>query len=427
MLIEFRVQNFLSIREPQVLSMLANKRDKELPGNLIHLSLPGLGEVDLLKSLVLYGPNASGKSNIIRAVRFMDSFVEDSAVRMKPDAPIAITPFLLDADSRNKPSEFEANFVQEGVRYQYGFSVTPARVEAEWLYAFPEGRSRKLFVREFDDQKGEYRFEFGTHFREDPELQKRTRPNALFLSTGAQFNHPDLLSVYQWFGQQLRILDLAATSKELLPTRTAEIVLEAPDLTEVVVALLRKADTGITDVSVEADDEPPDVFDMMEWMDRPAYRVRFHHAAEGIQGVEFDYAMESAGTQRFFSLIAPILEMLFGPRCTLVDEMGASLHTLLSRQILTLINSDSNSKGAQLIFTTHDVTLLDSEVFRRDQVWFVEKNSSGSTEIYALTTYKPRKNEALQKGYLAGRYGAIPYFTGDMRLVWEEHARHESQ
>jgi hypothetical protein len=440
MFIEFYVANFRSIRERQTLSMVASPTDKLLPENVIDVSLPGLSKTKLLKSAVLYGANASGKSNVLKALHFVDWFVQNSARSIKPDGATKAEPFRLDLEGRDKPSEFEITFVTEGIRYQFGFALDAKRVYEEWLYAYPKSRPQCWYERKLDRSTGDYKWDFSQkHFKGDKEsLSRQTRPNALFLSTGAQFNHEQLRRIQKWFETELYYLPLAESDPSVEWVSTANMMFEQEDTRESVSTLVRDADLGISEVQVAQrpvfEEEIPPLPD-----DASAEMKKFHPvmeaAWEALQGETrpetvwlhpvagsersetFERGQESAGTLRYFAVLGPWSEALKKGAVLFIDELGANIHPLLVRGLLRMIHSPTeNPAGAQVIFTTHDVTLLDKGIFRRDQVWLTEKDQDGATRLYPLTDYQPRKDESLAKGYLAGRYGAIPFLRGELAL-----------
>lgn len=430
MLIEFKVANFRSIRDEQTFSLVASNSDKALPHCVIDRNLPGLSGVRYLKGAAVYGANASGKSNIMEAIRFLGHFVESSATGVKPGDPTGTTPFKLDQISRTKPSEFEITFVAEGVRYIFGLSVTPKRVTEEYLVAYPKGAPQRWYNRVFNEESKNYEWaKPSTAFEDDKDLRKRTRENSLFLSVGPQFDHPQLTPVYDWFRKHLRFLNLGS-HPGLLPTYTASQIMEG-ERRERLTDLLRTADIGISDVEVEEETlETESLFSVLD----PAItstlnpdflkqeikhlRINLAHHAQGCDPVSLDFdGEESAGTKRFFALIGPWLDILENGYTVFVDEIETSLHPILVRELLMLLlNNRTNTKGAQIVFTTHDPLLLDNTLLRRDQIWFTEKTPTGSTTLYPLTDYKPRKDEALVKGYLAGRYGAVPFIPDGLDL-----------
>jgi AAA15 family ATPase/GTPase len=441
MFIEFSVANFRSIRERQTLSMVASPTDKLLPENVIDVSLPGLSKTQLLKSAVLYGPNASGKSNILKALYFVDWFVRNSATSIKPDGPTKVEPFRLDLESRDKPSEFEITFVVDEIRHQFGFALDATKVYEEWLYVYPKGKPQCWYERKLDPATGDYEWEFSQkHFKGDKEsLRRQTRPNALFLSTGAQFNHEQLRRIQKWFETELYYLALAESDPNAEWVSTAEMMFSQEDTRESVSRLVGDADLGISGVQVaqrqflEGEEIPPLHEDasarvkeayavleagrkILEGETRPE-PVWLHRVAGSEQPETFKRGQESAGTLRYFAVLGPWSEALKKGAVLFIDELGANIHPLLVRGLLRMIHSPTeNPAGAQVIFTTHDVTLLDRGIFRRDQVWLTEKDQEGATKLYPLTDYQPRKDESLAKGYLAGRYGAIPFLRGELAL-----------
>lgn len=428
MIIEFSVTNFCSFRGRQTLSLVASNRVTDLPENVLEVDIPGMQDTSLLKSAAVYGANASGKTNLFRAMAFMRDLVVDSAVKQKPGQEIRVSPFRLDAACASAPSEFEINFIHEDTRYQYGFVVDRKRVSHERLYAYPAGLPQRWFERTFVSATEKYQWRFSPHFNGDKEtLKSMTRDNVLFLSLAAQLNDPQMTTVYRWFHEHLRLVDfLSPLAQENLLRVTAQVFLDplAVQGQEAVRNLIAKADLGLCDVKVEEKVIDDSVF---ERISSQALRVALrdtmaetkvtnvswvHRMIDGAQTVAFSEADESAGTLKFFSLLVPWLATLSDGYTLFVDEIGASIHPLLLRSLLDMMhNPKTNSQGAQLVFTTHDTTLLDHTLFRRDQVWFTEKDPEGATCLYPLTDYKPRKKEALQKGYLAGRYGAIPFLT----------------
>jgi len=425
MLVEFRVKNFRSFRDEQVLSLVASN------DTVLEENCATEGKLRLLKAVGIYGPNASGKSNLIKAIGIMRDIVLNSA-NYKPGKRLPIQPFLLDDESQKEPSSFEIIFYHGDIRYQYGFSVTNERIHEEWLLAYPKGRSRDnaqtWYHRTFSKLSTVWKFSsFLKGEREH--LKNKTRDNALFLSVAAQWNNKQLTTVYEWFKDELRIVP----PKEHLRPVTAEMLLDTEkeedvgkELYEFVMAALQKADLGIHGVNVKKlkfdgntikfpKDMPNEIREkVLKRLEKePPLKVEmFHFNTITNEDVSFPLQEESDGTQRFFQLLGPWLEAVANGYTVFIDELEASLHPLLTHELIKFIqNSENNKSGAQLIFAAHDTTLLDPELFRRDQIWFTDKDKGGSTILYSMSDYKerkPRKGEAMQKGYLAGRYGAIP-------------------
>jgi len=416
MLVEFKVANYRSFREEQTLSLVASK-DTQLRDNCVDQ-----GKLRLLKAVGIYGPNASGKSNLIKALATMRAIIETPG---KPAERLPVTPFKLDDKYANEPSSFEVTFIHQECRYQYGFTATTERIHEEWLYAYPQGRSRDIaqtwFERKFNRKTEETEWKFGSYLRGEREkLKDRTINNVLFLSAGAQWNNKQLTTVYKWFSERFLIV----LPSERSPLTTVDMLMNAQEdetwkktMYIYLNNVMRRADFGIHGVNIKIEEFdlaemelPPDMLESVDEESLRNLKVEFIHRIEPTgKEVSFSNLEESDGTRRFFELAGPWLLAIVLGRALLVDELEASLHPYLVRELTNFIqNPKSSSKGAQLIFTTHDTTLLDPELFRRDQIWFTEKDEHGATRLYSMLDYKPRKGEAMQKGYLSGRYGAIP-------------------
>lgn len=428
MLIEFKVANFRSIREEQTFSLVASNTDKELPSCVIERNLPGLAGVRFLKGAAIYGANASGKSNVLEAIHFVAEFVKNSATELKPGEPTGAQPFKLDRESVSKPSEFEITFVADETRFVFGLAVTPVRVVEEYLVAYPKGAPQRWYHRTYNPERKTYEWaKSSTSLKRAASLQERTRENALFLSVGPQFNHPQLMVAFHWFQENLRFIRL--TGMDLYPDFTAELIAESK-YHDRIINLLRGADFGIAGANIleeEMDMEEikrrvsPVVFEVIteEAGGEPitTTKINLAHQSGENETVPLDFKdEESAGTRQYFALIGPWLDTLDHGYTVFIDEIETSLHPLLVKELLKLLLSDThNPKGAQVVFTTHNPVLLDKTLLRRDQIWFTEKTPAGSTRLYPLTDYQPRKDEAYAKGYLAGRYGGIPYIPEGLK------------
>lgn len=424
MLIEFKVSNHKSIREEQVFSLVASSDKKSCEENVIKQGeLPGMKGVRYLKGAAVYGANASGKSTLVQALQFMATYVGSCATGMKPDSPTGRNPFRLDNFSAQKPTTFAVTFVASEVRYQYGFSVNDVEVVEEYLIAYPKGSAQKWFHR---GGEGVDEWAASSYFKGHAGLQEKTRKNALFLSVGAVWNHPQLSPVYEWFAGQLKFLGLSCF-EFLSPTFTLDRISQNDEYKERIWKLMQSADLGLRGVMVEDLVTPAEQY-------RQEHPERAHTVPDNAENVKellnlfFEHRVgdekfyieqgeESAGTRRFFAMLGPWLEILANGYTVFVDEIDTSLHPVLVREILKMLFSDKcNHNGAQVVFTTHNPTLLDQNLIRRDQVWFTEKDQEGATHLYPLTDYSPRQGEALAKGYLSGRYGAIPFIDGGLRF-----------
>jgi len=425
MLVEFTVGNYRSFREEQSLSLVASK-DTELTSNCVDQN-----KFRLLKTAGIYGPNASGKSNLIRALSTMKTIIEEPA---KPGEKLPVTAFRLDDKYSNKPSSFEVTFYKEKIRYQYGFTSTSERICDEWLYAYPKGRIRdaaqRWFDRKFNRKTGKTEWKFGPYLKGEKEkLKNRTKNNVLFLSAGAQWNNKQLTAIYEWFSKKVLII----LPSERSPALTIDMLMSSEKdakwkevAYDYINSMMQRADFGIHRVNIKKEKFAPDEIEIRKIVFPPdvpeevrkeilrdlkgKIEVEFIHQAKPTRkDVRFSNTEESDGTRRFFELAGPWLLAILERMTLFVDELESSLHPYLVRELIKFIqNPKLKRKGAQLIFATHDTTLLEPDLFRRDQIWFTEKDQHSSTRLYPLSDYKPRKDEAIQKGYLSGRYGAIP-------------------
>lgn len=422
MLVEFSVANFRSFHERQTLSLAASS-GKELRETHV-VSAPAPATPDLVRTAVMYGANAAGKSNVLLALQIMWQLVQGSA-QLPPGSQFNIAPFAFAKDAADKPTEFELVFVQDGVRFQYGFSLTRERICDEWLFAWPEGRQQRWFERRWNAQTRKTAWRFGTSLTGQKKVwQEATRDNSLFLSMAVQLNAIDLLPPFEWITQRLKPVRPYA---RFAPDFSLQHCESDPDWQKRVVEYLAAADTGIAGMQIEKRKvEAPVLSKGSEPVMQPAvqitigppelYEVRFTHRAQAGSEAQIGYNDESGGTQKLFAMAAPWIDVLQNGYVLLVDELDTSLHPSLLRHLVGTFHDPAiNTKGAQLIFTTHDTNMLDGELFRRDQIWFVEKDRDLQSHLYPLTDFSPRKQENVQRGYLQGRYGALP-FVGELRV-----------
>ncbi len=413
MLLEFRVCNYRSIRDEQALNLVAANGDKELAQT--HTAPTGLRALPhAVRSAVVYGPNASGKSTLLRALDYMRAVVAESATVIQPGSTYSVQPFKLDAASASEPTRFEITFVLDGVRHQYGFAMTPQRIVSESLVVYRTAKPTQWFSRRLADDGESYEYEFSTYLTGSRKLwQDSTRSNALFLSTAAQLNSELLGPVFQWIVE--RIAFLPAGMSFIHDFTTALLATE--DGRAQIRDFLSTADISIADVQAvprkgfrnqvvfQAGTVAHSTSEAGEFL-VPIFE---HSTLKG--SAKFELQDESEGTQRLYGMVAPVLDVLSRGRVLVVDELDSSLHTLLVRRLVSLFHDpDLNRSGAQLIFSTHDTSLLDHSLFRRDQIWFTEKDEDQATRLYPLTDFSPRKHEAWERGYLMGRYGAVPFF-----------------
>jgi len=421
MLIEFNVTNYRSIREIQKLSMVA-ATDTSHPENCMPSGIPAIPQA--VRSAVLYGPNASGKSNLIKALGFMRDMIEISAVGIREGQLLNISPFRFDAKTTNQSSEFEITFIENNMRYQYGFALNATRVTKEWLLVYIKGKAQRWFERDYDHKKEKDQWYFGPHLtggkKQHQLWSESTRGNALFLSSAVNLNSEQLRPIFNWFVNKLIII---GSNSQPLPFDTMERIKNEIDKAQII-QFLQAADLGITDVEVKLqkghqvqlrfESGLAAIVDKQEANIPSA--ILFHQGKIKDQPVGFDLNEESHGTQKLFAYAGPLLDILRRGKVLIADELDSSLHPKMVRFLINLIhNTDLNQNNAQLIFTTHNTSLLDTDFFRRDQIWFMEKDNEQASQLYPLTDFSPRKGEAIEKGYLVGRYGALPFF-GEFKL-----------
>jgi hypothetical protein len=358
----------------------------------------------VLPVATIYGANASGKTNVVLALQFMRSVVINSHARWEPDKAIRLEPFAGESDA---PTTFSVDFLLDGVRHQYGFSLSPEAVLEEWMYAYPLGKKQTWFARERNRP-----ISFSVKLQGDNRtIERLTRPNSLFLSAAAQNNHEALSPVYRWFS---RSLSFVVGGRSLTNQRARTLYSDA-DLQQKSARLLSLADLGITDLSVQEVEEAKTLVANALSLGE-SFKIQFLHRI-GDATLPFNASQESMGTVAFLCLLEPVIRALNVGGVVCVDELDRSLHPLLAIELIRQFSDTKhNSASAQLIFNTHDTNLLSAGVLRRDQIWFTEKGQAGATHLYPLTDFKPRKQENLENGYLQGRYGAIPFLNADRFL-----------
>lgn len=416
MLRSFRVANHKSFRDEAELLMLP-AYDKARPTTPV---------------AAIFGANASGKSNLLDALRWMRAAVRESYARWEPGSGVPRTPFRLDPEAAAQPSLYCVEIIIEGSRYTYGLEVDDERVREEWLYTYPHNRRRIIFER------GTAGVRLGStvpdHRALSEQLARQTRDNALFLSVAAHNDLAEVLPAYEWFRSAMRFDDGNRLDEGELSRRFA-----APQERAALVELIRAADLGITDVVRVRDTAEHET--LRKWLDEQIREARQQHSdmsgpdldqvgeylleiidqfrrweqspfwfRHGESDATLSLAEQSDGTRSWIGLISVALDAITTGGLMVVDEVDASLHPHLTSRLINLFrDTENNPGGAQLLLTTHDATLLDDETLSRDEIWFVEKEpESGAARLYALTNFHPRKNENTEGRYLAGGYGAIP-------------------
>lgn len=418
MLVQFSVENYMSIKDKVVFSMLASS-DKELSENVINNK-----NEKCLKSAVIYGANASGKSNFLRAIRAVALMMINSN-NMQPGMTLPIVPFKFDTDFASRPSSFELIMIIKDVKYVYGFVADSTKIYEEYLYYYPNGRETEIFER-----TNVNKFHYTVAESKLKDIEEKNTENKFFLATATTWNYEKTKPVFDYITNGINVLfdyeQLKTTSfEEYNSDSTGE-------LREFALKVLNEAELNINNFTVsnvEMTEEqlkmlPPELKTFFP-NGRKGYSITTTHNVIDQEGnernIKLDFEEESLGTKNLFILNPFLLHVLKAGKMLVIDELDRSLHPFLVKYIVKLFNSEEyNKNGAQLIFNTHDTNLLSLNLFRRDQIWFTEKDyKSGATDMYPLDDFPVRKTENIQKGYLNGRYGAIPFVAmGDN--LWPE-------
>ncbi len=430
MLLRFAVSNHLSIKDKQGLSFVKSALNGPEEGLFSTSALPN---DKILSTALIYGPNASGKSNLLGALMFMRRAVLSSHRKWEADGGVPRQYFRLNKFCAEAPSEFDIDFIVDDVRYNYGFKCTSSEFVEEWFYSAPEGRQRLIFERNGptkDDIK------FGPSFTGQKQaIAELMRPNSLFISAARQNNH-DLAKIVTSFFQNIDANNLLAVNSLSL-----QHSLNSDSLNDKILSFLQEIGTGITslkrveseipdeqmrtimklldvihsDSDAEASDkERKDILEMA----RKNVQIQFGHRSEDGEEVFFDSSMESDGTKRLIPLLKGAFTSLSEGSICVIDEIDSSLHTQICDAIIAMFtNKTTNPNGAQIIATTHDTNLFRASNLRRDELWLVEKSRDGASEIYSLADIKLRSTDNYERGYLQGRYGAVPFAGPASELI----------
>jgi uncharacterized protein len=418
MLLAFSAENFRSFRDRFKLSLLATRLAEEgVPHEIAWRE--GGRLIPVLPAVGIFGANASGKSNLLFAMAEMRDRVINSFRKGSPGGRIPTSPFLLGDGEADQPSSFAIDLVLEGIRFEYGFEIDSERVLREWARSYPHGRATLLLERHGDDvQLGSQE---RTRGRATEEI---LRSNALFLSTAAATSHPIFLPLFEWFQRNLLLADVQTRGARGAFTTK---LIEDDQIRDQMLELLREADLGITGVSrreldPEVRDKMVKVIDFMrgelaeediEEFELDEFEVRLQHRGRG--EADLPLGQESWGTIVWFGLIGPVVEALRNGTVLLADEVESSLHPSLVAVLVDLFQSHrSNPRRAQLIFNTHEVTLMGDSATRplgRDQIWLTERDEDGASHLMSLADQAPRRKEALARRYLAGHYGGVPILS----------------
>lgn len=441
MLIRFIVQNFRSINDEIELSMIPGRVRKH-PDHVVKAS--NKSGYSLLKTAVLYGANAAGKSNLVEAIRFAQTQIVKGT---RAGEKIAFQRFRLDEEARSQPARFEFEIKVYDKAYAYGFEVTPDTVHAEWLYElYKTKESKRLFDRITKNNQSQVEVNkklLGIGKEDSRFLQfvaKGTRPNQLFLTECNERNVPYFSDVINWFQKVLLVLpppSVQANSMEMHLKGDEELI-------DTLVKSLKSFNIDISGIQLKEIKEnlPSDLSELFDKMPGDmqyvviggsrgrivirrdeegivrAFRVVTTHKASDDSDVQFEFNEESDGTIRLIDLLSGFITSLEDERVFVVDELDRSLHPVLSCNFLDFFLKSTAGFPNQLIVTTHESALLDLELLRRDEIWFVDKNKKGATELYSLEEFTPRYDKDIRRGYLQGRYGAIPIVRKARELGW---------
>lgn len=414
MIIELTIENFLSFKEKNTFSMLASS-DKLLEENYVIR-----GNDKILKTTAIYGANASGKSNLFKIISSVSTMISQSNF-IDPNALLPIVPFKFDKSSFDKPSFFEIKFIFNNVRYLYGFKADNKNIYEEYLYSYPHNKQVKIFTR---NKINDYTFN-NADVKKLNDIKEKNTSNKFFISTATTWNFEKTKPAYDFLTKKIGVIfsinQINDFSYHMYSDQKDE------ELKKFALKFLKKADFNIMGYSVVEDKITEEKLNGLPGhiknnfpVGTSIYNVNTKHIVDNNE-FTLDIKEESIGTQIVFSLIPVIRDVLLNNIVLIIDEFDKSLHPFLVKYIVGIFNDkEINKNGSQLIFNTHDTNLLDLDLFRRDQVWFTEKNEiDGASNIYPLDDFSVRKSENIEKGYLLGRYGAIPFIEPNIEIKYE--------
>jgi AAA15 family ATPase/GTPase len=417
MLLEFQVENDGAFASSSEISLVASKLKDADQGAVREIG--DAAKTKVLTSALILGKNGSGKSTLINCMTFVSGFVKDSARDSEIDSEIGYDPNILLTDYANKPTTYRVLFSVDSAIYEFEFSNNKDRVLTEFLsIADRSTRFRKLYSREWSEKYECYDYSYGDALA-GPRLvwQQSTRDNALYLSTAALLKSDSLTVPYGWLSNFVRTTSIGPGLNDY----TAKRCMNDDSFKKKVVCFLQAMDINVTDIEIEEEDLDQKFLEQTftaEFINKIFLKdgkttekkltVRFVKRTDDGKSKSLRLNQESTGTQALFSLAGPLFDTLEKGYCLIIDEINTSLHPVITHFLVSLFSKDYiNARKAQLIFTSHDVSVLREGILRRDQVWLIENNGI-SASLIPLSDYSPRKGEALEKGYLAGRYGGIP-------------------
>ena len=410
MLLEFSVTNFLSFKNKVTFSMLGNS------SNVLEDNFCLKRNKKILKTAAIYRANASGKTNLFYVLKAVVSMLANSN-NSNPNSPLPITPYKLDKKSKKSPSEFEIKFIAEEIEYVYGFKADYKQIYEEYLYSYPEGKQTKIF-----DRTNVNKYSFTAREKNKlKEIEIKNTPNKFFLATATAWNYDKTKPAYEFLTNNIVVCFSVENLKRIALKKYDDD--QDEKLKTFALNFLEQADMNIIDYEVTKFDLSEGFFSKISENSLPSellttYQVNFTHKGENEGKLSFDE--ESKGTQILFYLIPFIAQSINDSSVLIIDELDRSLHPYLTRKIIELFNNkEINKKSSQLIFNTHDTNLLNLDILRRDQIWFTEKdNQTGYSDLYCLSDFSVRKDENIEKGYMLGKYGAVPFIQSDINL-WD--------
>lgn len=413
MLVSFSVKNYRSFAEKQTLSLVAGTAASRKPQYAFETS--NTFAPHLLRSACLFGANGSGKSSFIKAMRFFQKFVVISTENQLGDE-IPVKPYLLHSDFSEQPSEFEIIFINDTGLYQYGFSVDKERVRSEWLFSKPSTKKtamRKLFQREYDEVTKKYKWDINNTFikGEKTSWKNQTTDNVLFLSRAVQLNAEDLKEPFSWIRNHFTIIQ----SPDRMSQRfTSKQCLGLESKKEKTVSLLRSVGLNIESIKIERKDLdvkfPDKIPEELKKIFSENYEVKTCYVSSNGKKVYLNLGNdESDGTNVLFCISSILFDALENGHALIIDELHNSLHPHALKVIIDLFNNPKvNKNNAQLIFASHETSIMAKGFMHKDQIWFTENQYNQGTQLTPLSDYQVQDKTNLQKNYLNGRYGGIP-------------------
>ncbi len=426
MIIQFSVKNYLSFKEKQTFTSLSNS-DKLHENNLIFTNNKKYSKIN-----VIYGANASGKTSLFRALMFLREYVLNSN-NLLEGTITPVIPFKFDSNTIKQPTELEIVFVKNNIKYAYGFVCDANKIHEEYLYSYENGRETIIFERK---NTTEYKFNSDQAILND--IKMKNTNNKLFLTTAATWNYEKAKPVVEYLLNDIYVsFDYKTNIEELLEKLKNNG--EFDSYKKFALNILSQGDFNISDFEFESkkvEDEkqlnafrhgvmnlPFEVKNLDKMNVKEIKFNTIHNIVEDNQSTKYSlsFVEESLGTQNLLSFAPLLYDVFKNGKVLVIDEIDKSMHPIIVAYIVNMfVNENINKNNAQIIFNTHDTNLLDLDLFRRDEIWFTEKNNqTGATDLYPLTDCSPRKKENIQKGYLVGRYGAIPFITNNSN-IWEE-------